>query len=634
MMETIKKIWIWFLPSFMLATILLSAIPGQEDWLGFTIAFIPMLLGGGIIAYKSLLAILETRTITAGIMVVITIVGCAYLGFYQAAALVALMMFIGEFLEEITLAKTRKAVQQLMDFVPDTATVWRNEAWQTIDADDIRTGEVVWVRAGERIPVDGKVVKGEGAVNQSALTGESLPVDKQPGDAVLMGTINEYGSLHIETEKIGSGTVMGKVIEIVYEAEERKGPTQKIADQFAKYFTPLILVVATVAWLATSDIVRTMTILVIACPCALVLATPTAAVASIGNLAKRGVLIKGGKMIEALSKVDVVCVDKTGTITSGQPKVVEFAVFGDQAESDVLQWAAAVEQHSEHPLARAIVDYAKENGGFEPKETDSFTSMPGAGVHAVISGTDVWIGNEKVVSAIAGLNADASDAARRFISEQQQFGRTALVVIVGHECAGGFAIADTVRPEASFAVSGLRQEGIRRIVMLTGDNEAAAQAVARQAGIDEVRSALLPADKLEYIRELQKAGHVVAMVGDGVNDAPALMLADVGISMAGRGTDIAIESSGVALMGDQLQLLPEVLKISRRAMQLIRQNIWGFAVGFNVVGIALAVLGLISPVMGAIIHNIASLFVVMNSARMITYRRKVQFTVKAEPVQA
>ncbi|CAG7604218.1 putative cadmium-transporting ATPase [Paenibacillus solanacearum] len=633
-METMKRIWIWFLPSFMLATILLSTIPGQESWLGFTIAFIPMLLGGGIIAYKSLLAILETRTITAGIMVVITIVGCAYLGFYQAAALVALMMFIGEFLEEITLAKTRKAVQQLMDYVPDTATVWRNEAWQTVDADELRAGEVVWVRAGERIPVDGRVVKGEGAVNQSALTGESLPVDKQPGDGVLMGTINEYGSLHIETEKVGSGTVMGKVIDIVYEAEERKGPTQKVADRFAKYFTPLILAVAAVAWFVTNDIVRTMTILVIACPCALVLATPTAAVASIGNLAKRGVLIKGGKMIEALSKVDVICLDKTGTITSGQPKVVEFAVFGNHSEADVLQWAAAVERHSEHPLARAIVDYAQERGTLDGKETDAFTALPGAGVHAVLSGNEIWIGNERVVSSSAGLGANAADTARRFISEQQQLGRTALVIIVGSECAGGIAIADTVRPEAQFTVAGLKQEGIRRVVMLTGDNEAAAQAVARQAGIEEVRSALLPADKLEYIRELQKAGHVVAMVGDGVNDAPALMLADVGIAMAGRGTDIAIESAGVALMGDQLQLLPEVLRISRRAMQLIQQNIWGFAVGFNVIGIALAMLGLISPVMGAIIHNIASLFVVMNSARMITYRRKEQIAVKAAPAQA
>ncbi|USK36717.1 cation-translocating P-type ATPase (plasmid) [Bacillus sp. F19] len=615
-MERIRKIYIWFLPVVVGFALLLSYIPSVGNIAGFPPAFYAMLMGGGIIAYRALLAILDTRTITAGTLVVITMAGCAYLGFYIAAALVALMMLIGELLEEITLYRTRQSFDELLAMVPDEATVWRNHSWERVPTDMLTEGDRVLVKAGERIPADGVVEAGTASVNESALTGEPMPQDKYIGSTVFQGTINEFGSMEFTVQKTGDHTTMGKIITSVLEAQETKGSMQRLADRFAVYFTPLILGIASLAWLITGDLIRTMTVLVIACPCALVLATPTAVVASVGNVAKRGVLVKGGRAMEALSKVTIVCFDKTGTLTEGKPKLKKIVPFGNYTEAELLRYAEGAERYSEHPIGHAILESARANGFVCAEEPLDFTQEIGVGVRAKIEDKLVWVGNERLLKHIDGI----SEEAKLFLQEHRS--GTALLVIAEGAAIGGLVVGDTVREGAVKALEDIRRLGVSKVVLLTGDSHGAAAELQRDLKMDEVHARLLPNDKLAVIKRYQREGHTVSMVGEGINDAPALMAADVGIAMGAAGTDLAIQSSQVALMGDRLEKLPEVMQISRRTMFIVRQNIWIFAVAFNVVGILLAAAGFIDPVVGAAIHNVASLFVVINSARLIRYGPK------------
>lgn len=607
----------WMFPGFLLVTILLGLVPEQEHLLGFDIAVVPMLLGGGFITYNAIMATLETRRITAGILVVIAMVGSVYIGEYLAAAVVAFMMIGGEFLEDMTLEKTRNAVRELVRLVPDTATVFRSGQWVQVDVASLRKGDRVLVRPGERIPVDGKVDVGHAAVNQATLTGESMPVEKGPGDPVFTGTINESGAIEVLVEKVGEATTLGRIIQVVYEAQERKGRTQRIADRFAAYFTPIILLVCVAVWLVTRDIVRVMSVLVIACPCALVLATPTAVVAAVGNAARRGVMIKGGAVLELAARTTTLLFDKTGTLTEGRPAVHAVKAFPGTDVKRILAFAAAAEERSEHPIARAILDKARAEGLSWSRAAD-FTQVFGVGVQATVDGSLVRVGNRRLLEQ-GGLRN--STAAATFLAEQERLGRTALLVAEGDRILGGIAVADTVRKNASHAIRRIREAGISEVIMLTGDNAATARAIASQVGIEDVRSNLLPEDKLKVVSDLKAQGRIVGMVGDGVNDAPALMLADVGIAMGAAGADVAMESAGIALMGDDLGMVSEVLRLSRRTLRIILQNIWGFAVLVNVVGITLASSGWLSPIEAAIVHNLASAFVVLNSARLLTYRK-------------
>ncbi len=599
------------LPGSLLILILVSLIPGLDRMAGFKVAIVPMLLGGAAIGYPTLVTIIERRKITAGALVAIAIIGSAYLEEYLAAAVVALMMLAGEFLEEITLQRTRNAVRELVRLTPDVATVERNGAWVQVPLREVRVDDTVLVRPGERVPVDGTVLSGEASVNQATITGESMPVDKSNGARVFAGTTSQAGALVIRTDRVGRDTALGRIIQIVRAAQEQKGSTQKIADRFAAHFTPAILSIAGLVWLLTHDLLRVMAVLVIACPCALVLATPTAVVASVGNAARRGGLIKGGAALEAGGRVTAVAFDKTGTLTAGRPMVAAVEPLNGRSERDVLQMAAIAEIRSEHPLARAIVDHARA-GDLSIADPSAFTMIFGRGVNATWNGHQIEVGNQRIV-------ADG-DPVQSVLERHERQGRTALLVRVDGDPWGIVALADVVRPQARAVVERLRAMGINRLVMLTGDHAVTAQAIARDVGLEEVRSGLLPEQKLDVIRELQTAGEVVAMVGDGVNDAPALVLADVGVAMAAAGTDVALESADVALMGDDLTLLPEVLALSRRALGIIRQNIWGFAVAVNIVGIVMAGTGVLSPIGAAVVHNIASLFVVINSGRLLTYR--------------
>ncbi|MHB8928225.1 MAG: heavy metal translocating P-type ATPase [Bacillota bacterium] len=612
----LKRYRMWFFPGFLLLTILLALVPGLRNLLGFDLALVPMLLGGGFVIYNTAIATLETKRVTAGVLVVIALVGSAYVGEYLAAAVVAFMMIGGEFLEEITLERTRNAVRELVSLAPDTARVLRSGEWADVPIESVQPGDRVLVKPGERMPVDGEVCAGNAAVNQATLTGESMPVDKGPGDPVFVGTVNESGAIEVTAVKTGEDTTLGRIIRVVYEAQESKGRTQRVADKYASYFTPVILTIAAGVWFATHDLMRVMAVLVIACPCALILATPTAVVAAVGNAARRGVMIKGGAVLEVAGKVDTLLLDKTGTLTSGQPAVVHVEAFGDSVANEVLAAAAAAEERSEHPIARAVLNRARSGGPtWEPAR--DFQPVFGVGVQASIGRDLVRVGNRRLLEQ-GTLNQVAEGL--RFSEEQERLGRTALLVARGHNLLGGIAVADRVREDAALAVRLIRDAGVGRVIILTGDNEATARAIAGEVGVDEVKSNLLPEDKLKVVNDLRAQGRVVAMVGDGVNDAPALMAADVGIAMGAAGTDVAMESAGIALMGDDLKMLAGILALSRRTLELIHQNVWVFAVSVNAIGITLASTGWLSPIGAAIVHNVASAFVVLNSARLLTFR--------------
>jgi heavy metal translocating P-type ATPase len=499
----------------------------------------------------------------------------------------------------------------LVRLTPDVATVERNGVWEDVSLRDVRVGDRVLVRPGERVPVDGTVESGEASLSEASITGESMPVDKTTGAKVFAGTTSQSGAIVVRADRIGRETALGRIIQIVRAAQEQKGATQKIADRFAAYFTPAILSIGGLVWLLTHDLLRVMAVFVIACPCALVLATPTAVVASVGNIARRGGLIKGGVALETAGRVTTVAFDKTGTLTKGHPAVVAVEPIRGRATADVLRMAAVAEMRSEHPIGRAIVEHAKA-AGVPISDPEHFTMRFGRGVEAGWQGRWIEVGNQRILE-------DGDPAVEALVAHEQK-GRTALMVRVDAEPWGVIAVADAVRPAARAVVERLRAMGIKRVIMLTGDHAVTAQSIAGDLGVTEVRAGLLPEQKLDVIRELQAGGEVVAMVGDGVNDAPALVLADVGVAMGAAGTDVALESADIALMGDELTLLPEILALSRRALGIIRQNIWGFAVAVNLAGIVLAGSGVLSPIGAAVVHNIASLFVVINSGRLLTFR--------------
>lgn len=640
----------FFFPISLLFLIILSAIQGISGLLDhFDLAIIPMLLGGGFITYTTLVSTIEKKQITAGLLVVIALFASAIAGEHLAASIAAFIMISGEFLEDLTLAKTRNAVQELIELVPDEAWISQNNHWINVPISQIRVDDLILVKPGERVPIDGQIVKGDAAINESALNGESMPVDKTVEDMVFAGTINEMGAIEVKVTKIGDETAIGRIIDVVYQAQKNKGRTQRVADRFAQYFTPSILAVATIIFFVTLAVhqnfdqlgtfatglsavgfipetnpevlrkiavINVTAVLLIACPCALVLATPTAVIASVGNAAKKGVLIKGGITVETAGQIDTICFDKTGTLTCGKPQVVAFESFGIEPEQKVLQLALTAEIQSEHPIARALINYAQ-NQDVQPEPINQFEQVFGIGVKATLDpDQEVWVGNRKILEQNW---ITPNPLANKFLKQQESEGNTALLVVLNGQILGGISVADTVKPDANQTIRKLYQTGIKNIIMLTGDNETSAQAIAKQVGINTVKAELLPEEKLEVIRQIQSENRIVAMVGDGINDAPALMLSDVGIAMGAAGTDVAIESADIVLMNDNLELMYNMLSLSRRTLSIIRQNILGFAVGMNVIGILLAGSGILSPIMAAVVHNVSSAFVVLNSARLLRF---------------
>jgi len=592
---------------------------------GFDLALLLALVGGFPIYFEAVSA-LAKRKISADLAVGLAAFAALYIGQYAVAAEVILIMLIGESLEHFAVDRTRSGIAALLALRPDEARVRRagDEHEHVVPVSQIHPDDIVIVRPGDRIPVDGRVVQGSSSVDQSPITGESLPADKTVGDEVFAGTINLYGAMELSVERLGEETTLEQIIHLVEHAEAAKAPTQRLADRYAQWFVPAVILAAMLTFLFTRDMVRSVAVLVVACPCALVLATPTAIAAGIGSMVRRGVLVKGGTVLEKLGRVRSVVFDKTGTLTLAKLRIAHVVAAPGHDENEVLQSAASVERHSEHPIGRLIVERAA-NLRIEPPEASHFTAHPGLGAEATVGQATVRVGSLRFFEQ---AQVSVPEVLQARLAELSGSGCTVVLVARDREMIGAVAVEDTVRPEAGETIQLLRDLGVKRIAMLTGDHQAAAQSVADALGIEETLSGLLPADKVDAVKKIEQETAPVAMVGDGINDAPSLVAADVGVAMADIGSDVAIASADLVLVGDDLRKLAEAITCGRHMLRIVWQNILGFALVFNVLAVIAASLGWISPVAAAVLHQVSSLTVVLNSLRLLVdpsrWRRRLE----------
>ncbi len=595
-------------------TLALSYILG---WFHLGPAYLPTafaifsLILGGYPILKSALKALFIPDLNVDTLVSIAAIAATSVGAFQEAATVIFIMLLGEFLEHLTVGKTRKAISSLIQLAPKTAWVRREEEEIRVPIEEVKAKEIVIVKPGERIPVDGKIISGCGSINQSMLTGESIPIEKGAGDRVYCGTINEAGSCEIETTQVAEDTKLAQIKRLILEAQAEKSPTQRVMDRFARYFVPAILLIALTVFLFTGDPIRAITILIVACPCALVLGTPTAVVAAIGNAARQGILIKGGAYLEQMGRLKALLMDKTGTLTYGRPRVVEVKTLNGQDEKELLYWAAIAEKRSEHPLARAIMDKAEEIGLIIP-HPESFESFRGKGVKVQWDARKILVGNSPFLKE---RGIEVPESVKEIMRSKESEGKTSLLIALDHRIIGSISIADTLREKAKAAIGKIRREGVSEIWMLTGDSEPVANRIGKELGI-RYEANLLPEEKVLRVKEWKKQAQTVAMVGDGVNDAPALAAADVGIAMGGAGTDVAIETADIALMTDDLEKIPSAIRLSRKALRVIKENI-AFALVFNTVLVFLSAQGRVTMILGAVMHQASSLLVILNSMRLL-----------------
>ena len=595
-------------------TLALSWILG---WIGLestpfptTFAIASLILGGYPIV-KSALKALLIPDLNVDTLVSIAAISATVVQAYQEAATVIFIMLLGEFLEHLTVGKTRKAIASLIQLSPKTAWVRREDKEVQIPIEEVKAREVVIVKPGERVPVDGKIISGCGSINQSMLTGESIPVEKGVGDRIYCGTINESGSCEIETTQIAEDTKLSQIKRLILEAQAEKSPTQRVMDRFARYFIPAILLIAFATFLITGDPIRAITILIVACPCALVLGTPTAVVAAIGNAARQGILIKGGVFLEQMGRLKTLLMDKTGTLTLGRPKVVEIKSLDGMDEKEILYWAAIAEKRSEHPLARAILEKAEETGLRIP-HPESFENFRGKGVRAQWETKMIIVGSYEMVK---DQGVPTPSVVKELLNSKETEGMTSLLIALDHRISGIISIADTLRERAKTTIDKIRKEGVSEIWMLTGDSPQVADRIGKELGI-HYEARLLPEDKVLRVKDWKKKGQVVAMVGDGMNDAPALAAADVGIAMGAVGTDVAIETADIALMTDELEKIPMAIRLSRKALRVIKENLI-FAIVFNTVLVFLSAQGWVSMILGAAMHQASSLLVILSSMRLL-----------------
>lgn len=573
------------------------------------------LIGSSFIWWSAYQGIRE-GDFTADIPVTIATIAAIIIGQYSAAAVVAVLLLLGGMLEELVSARAGKALESLAKLLPDRVTIRRGGHDIVVSLEDVKVGDTILVKSGERIAVDGTVLSGTASVNQAAITGESLPVDKQEGDTVFAGTLNEVGAIEISATRVGKETTLGQIRRLIEEAQTQKPKIERLLNRYAKVYTPTALILGGLLWWWSGDLTRAITMLIIFCPCVMVLATPTALVASVGNAALKGNLIKKGATIESMAKIDIVIFDKTGTLTHGEPKLSSIIALKNNDDNDLLLLAAIAEKFSEHPLGKAIVKAAEEKGFVVP-DPESFVSISGVGIRVQTNGKNVFVGRLKKVS---GLDIQLSHEAEESIKKQSQLGRNVVEIGIDNEIAGLLTFEDKIRPESKKSIENLHKLGIRTI-MVTGDSKVVAERLAKHLDINEIYAEVMPQEKVEIVKRLQSESHKIIFVGDGVNDGPALVTADVGIAMGLTGTDVAIETAEVGLLSDDLSKIPYLINISKKAMTTIWQNVV-FSIGVLSVAVILTIPGILTPITGALLHELSSIPVIMNSARLITYKSK------------
>ena len=585
-------------------------LPVDPAWVAILLCGVPILL-------EALHGLITAFDIKADVLVSIALVASVIIGEDFAAGEVAFIMQLGALLEELTVARARAGIEKLVKLTPRTARVLHDGQADILPAEQVRVGDLVRVLPGETIPVDGVIISGQTSVNQAIMTGESMPVDKSAGDSVASGTVNQFGSIDLRAGKVGEDSSIQRMIRLVQTADAGKAKIVGLADRWATWIVVIALSAAVLTWLFTGQIIRAVTILVVFCPCALVLATPTAIMAAIGNATHHGFLVREGDALERLAAVRRVAFDKTGTLTLGAPRVAAvYTLCPELDEAALFTLVAAAEQLSEHPLGKAIVTSWRENGAGLLPAADQFQMLPGRGVQAVVEGRTILAGNRAM---LAEQGIPLPQAAARAADASLEEGCTVIYIACDKRAVGLLALSDTVRPEAHAALAEVQALGVEP-VLLTGDNEKAARHLARQLGINSWHAGCLPQDKLRYMDDSLAEGQPVAMIGDGINDAPALKRAQVGIAMGGIGSDIAVEAADIALINDDLRELPHLVALSRRMMFVIRCNLT-FSMALNFLAITLAITGLLNPVVGALVHNAGSVFVILHSAFLLGWRR-------------
>ena len=603
----------------------MSLIQSVDELLHFNLSWIAIILCGLPIIKEAATCLYEEFDIKADVLVSLALIASVIIGEIFAAGEISVIMTIGALLEDLTVQKAQSGIENLVKLTPKQARIIRDNKEIMINADDIEIGDIVRVIAGETIPVDGVIIKGQGSIDESIMNGESLPVDKYVGDDVLSGTINQYSTFDIKATKTSQDSSLKRMIKLVKEADSKKAPIVSLTDRWATWIVVIALVSSIGTYLVTHQILRSVTILVVFCPCALVLATPTAIMAGIGNASKYGMLIKGGDVVERLSKIKNIAFDKTGTLTYGKLSVVEYKSFCPEYDDETfLKILASVEAYSEHPLGKAITSYYKENSE-ELLDIQNFTVNPGKGITANLGEKSILVGNLKLIKDVdINLNKDIINISEEFTKK----GCTVIYLSIDNKLIGYVALSDILREEAKEVISYIKSQKINP-VMLTGDNKNSAQNIANIVGIDDIHPSLLPEDKMNIIKNLEDSKSPTCMIGDGVNDALALKYSSVGISMGAIGSDIAIEASDIALASDDIKNIPYLLYLSKKTMKTIKLNVT-FSLALNFLAIILAMTGILNPVVGALVHNLGSVFVILNSAKLLKTRNNLDLHIKIE----
>lgn len=569
------------------------------------------------IVIKALQA-LSMKAFSIELLVTIAVAGALYIQEYTESAVVTFLFLFGAYLEARTLEKTRSSLKELVDMAPQEATVIRGEESVVISVDDVAIGDRIIIRSGGKVPVDGTIITGRALLNEAAITGESIPASKGAEDKVFSGTLVDHGYLEIIAERVGDDTTFAKIIELVEEAQDSKSKAEKFLDKFANKYTPTVVALSIIVYFLTKDLHMAITFLVVACPGALVIGAPVSNVAGVGNGAKNGVLIKGGEAMERLSKVNTVVFDKTGTLTKGKPEVTEIKTFGKQEKKELLRIVAIAEKISEHHLGQTIVKEAKRKNADLIVEPEEVEVIKGNGIKAKVEKYTLAVGNRRLLES-EGI--EISDDILEYAVSREKAGNTAIFAAVDGEVSGVFSIADQIREDARRALADLRKNGIRKIIMLTGDNRHTAELVATELGLDEFHAELLPEDKVGYVKKLKAEGHIVAMAGDGINDAPAIATADIGLAMGEGGTDISMETADVVLMADKLMQFAHAYALAKETIKNMKQNTY-FAVGIVVVLLAGVLNGSIHLASGMFIHEASVLLVILNAMRLIRFNHK------------